>query len=100
MKFPYSLSLLWVAVQAKPIVELVRGTTAAANADPGTELLVREGIKLSRDLDGRGLQKRVEAAFPLDRSWNNEVLFGGYVLNLFFPLLLWFGCALERFGMT
>jgi hypothetical protein len=41
---------------------------------PDTELLVREGIKLARSRD---IEKRVEADFSLDRTWNNEVLFGG-----------------------
>ncbi|KAI0429183.1 hypothetical protein F5Y09DRAFT_357081 [Xylaria sp. FL1042] len=41
---------------------------------PETELLVREGIKLARSQD---LEKRASADFSLERTWNNEVLFGG-----------------------
>ncbi|KAI0914368.1 hypothetical protein F4823DRAFT_351484 [Ustulina deusta] len=41
---------------------------------PETELLVREGIKLARRQD---VEKRASADFSLERSWDNEVLFGG-----------------------
>ncbi|KAJ8105199.1 hypothetical protein ONZ43_g7521 [Nemania bipapillata] len=41
---------------------------------PETELLVREGINLARSLD---VQKRASADFSLEKSWNNQVLFGG-----------------------
>ncbi|KAI0879515.1 hypothetical protein GGS24DRAFT_653 [Hypoxylon argillaceum] len=41
---------------------------------PETDLLVREGINLARSLD---LAKRASADFSLEKSWNNEVLFGG-----------------------
>jgi hypothetical protein len=57
-------SLVAAACYASPI--------DVASKDP--ELLVREGIKLARSQD---IQKRIQADFPLDRTWNNEVLFGG-----------------------
>ncbi|KAJ3563889.1 hypothetical protein NPX13_g8043 [Xylaria arbuscula] len=38
------------------------------------ELLVREGIKLARSQE---VEKRASADFSLERSWDNEVLFGG-----------------------
>ncbi|KAI1353169.1 hypothetical protein F5Y01DRAFT_323609 [Xylaria sp. FL0043] len=41
---------------------------------PETELLVREGIKLARRQD---IEQRASADFSLERTWNNEVLFGG-----------------------
>ncbi|KAH8160908.1 hypothetical protein CIB48_g7337 [Xylaria polymorpha] len=41
---------------------------------PDTELLIHEGIKLARSQD---VEKRASADFSLDKSWNNEVLFGG-----------------------
>ncbi|KAK5631762.1 hypothetical protein RRF57_007476 [Xylaria bambusicola] len=51
-----------------PILDL------SAIGSPETELLVREGIKLARNQD---IEKRASADFSLERSWNNEVLFGG-----------------------
>ncbi|KAI1312147.1 hypothetical protein F5Y03DRAFT_265553 [Xylaria venustula] len=41
---------------------------------PDTELLVREGIKFARSQD---IEKRASADFSLEKSWDNEVLFGG-----------------------
>ncbi|KAI0417321.1 hypothetical protein F5X98DRAFT_387371 [Xylaria grammica] len=52
-----------------PILDL----SAVGSLD--TELLVREGIKLARSQED--VEKRVSADFSLERSWNNEVLFGG-----------------------
>ncbi|KAI1816780.1 hypothetical protein GGS20DRAFT_593994 [Poronia punctata] len=40
---------------------------------PETELLVRQGIILARSQE---LEKRASADFSLEKSWNNEVLFG------------------------
>ncbi|KAI1281250.1 hypothetical protein F5Y07DRAFT_395735 [Xylaria sp. FL0933] len=51
-----------------PILDL------ALVGSPETELLVREGIKLARSQD---IEKRASADFSLERTWNNEVLFGG-----------------------
>ncbi|KAI0537343.1 hypothetical protein GGR58DRAFT_351897 [Xylaria digitata] len=51
-----------------PILDL------SAMGSPETELLVREGIKLARSQD---IEKRISADFSLEKSWNNEVLFGG-----------------------
>lgn len=51
-----------------PIVDL------SPIGSPDTELLVREGIRLARSQD---IEKRASADFSLERSWNNEVLFGG-----------------------
>lgn len=45
-----------------------------ARRSPDTELLIHEGIKLARSQD---VEKRASADFSLDKSWNNEVLFGG-----------------------
>ncbi|KAI1429347.1 hypothetical protein F5Y12DRAFT_482182 [Xylaria sp. FL1777] len=54
------------------------GPTPILDLSPGgsheTELLVREGIKFARSQD---VEKRASADFSLERSWNNEVLFGG-----------------------
>lgn len=65
-----SLAAVGELATPMPILELT-GPSA-----PETELLVREGIKLAQSRD---LEKRLEADFSLDRTWNNEVLFGGYV---------------------
>ncbi|KAI1169974.1 hypothetical protein F4777DRAFT_570988 [Nemania sp. FL0916] len=72
MKFGDIIFSLLVVAQScyatpTPMVEL-----SPINS-PETELLVYEGIKLARSQD---VEKRVSADFSLERSWNNEVLFG------------------------
>lgn len=56
---------------ANPVpVELVVGDSSQA------DLLVRRGIELAQS---RGLEKRLSADFSLANTWDNQVLFGGYV---------------------
>ncbi|KAI1326057.1 hypothetical protein F5Y16DRAFT_376286 [Xylariaceae sp. FL0255] len=63
-------ALFSIAAIASPTP--LRDLTLAGS--PETNLLVREGIRLSQSRD---LEKRIEADFSLDRSWDNVVLFGG-----------------------
>ncbi|KAI0166576.1 hypothetical protein GGR57DRAFT_447181 [Xylariaceae sp. FL1272] len=63
------LSLAAVPALATPMPMIELGLSA-----PETELLVQEGIKLAQTRD---LDKRISADFSLERTWNNEVLFGG-----------------------
>lgn len=39
-----------------------------------TDLLVKKGIELA---ESRGLEKRLSVGFSMEKTWNNEVLFGG-----------------------
>ncbi|KAF2969135.1 hypothetical protein GQX73_g4441 [Xylaria multiplex] len=73
MKLNHILSISLMAASSchaspTPILDLL------AMSSPETELLVREGIKLARSQD---IEKRISADFSLEKSWNNEVLFGG-----------------------
>jgi hypothetical protein len=47
-------------------------------SSPETDLLVRKGIELAQS---RELEKRLEAEFSMEKSWDNEVLFGGYGIH-------------------
>ena len=44
-----------------------------ALTSPETDLLMRKGIKLAGTRD---LEKRLSADFSMDKTWENEVLFG------------------------
>ncbi|KAI0402731.1 hypothetical protein F4802DRAFT_617441 [Xylaria palmicola] len=54
--------------RASPIIDL------SPMNSRDTELLINEGIKFARSQD---VDKRATADFSLERSWSNEVLFGG-----------------------
>ncbi|KAI0481691.1 hypothetical protein F4859DRAFT_475642 [Xylaria cf. heliscus] len=62
----------WSSASPARILDL--GLDLSPMNSPDTELLIHEGIKLARSQD---LEKRASADFSLERSWNNEVLFGG-----------------------
>ncbi|KAI0527880.1 hypothetical protein F5B22DRAFT_8836 [Xylaria bambusicola] len=70
IKFLLSALIAVSSSRAGPTPVLDLSTIGSAE----TELLVREGINFARSQD---IEKRASADFSLERSWNNEVLFGG-----------------------
>jgi len=73
MKLSKALTSLVLATTSCYASPMPGSLDLTALNSPETELLVRRGIELAKTQD---IGKRASADFSLDRSWNNEVLFG------------------------
>lgn len=70
-----SLRSFLVVAWAATMCLAVPNPIGASVVQVGTaDLMVKKGVELAQS---RGLEKRLSADFSMEKTWNDEVLFGG-----------------------